>query len=139
MPSGTVAALAAGTLAAAIVHLVYGSPGGRPTESRITHRPGRAGRPSTTWRRRRCSAQVSCCSKAAIGTDRCIVKVYGRDAWDAQMLATLWRLAWYRGGERSAGFSRIDLVEHEGFVTLLAERAGVNVPHARDGRQRRTR
>ena len=41
---------------------------------------------------------------------------------------TLWRLAWYRGGERAVGLSRVDLVEHEAFVTLLAERAGVRVP-----------
>jgi uncharacterized membrane protein YbhN (UPF0104 family) len=57
-----------------------------------------------------------------------LVKVYGRDAWDAQLLTSLWRMAWYRGGDRAAGRSRVDLVEHEGFVTLLAERAGVRVP-----------
>ena len=65
------------------------------------------------------------------GTDRSgpiDVKVYGRDAWDAQLLTTLWRLAWYRGSQRTARLSRVELVEHEGFMTLLAERAGVRVP-----------
>jgi len=57
------------------------------------------------------------------------VKVYGRDAWDGQLLANLWRLAWYRESERMVRFSRVELVEHEGFVTLLAERAGVRVAH----------
>jgi uncharacterized membrane protein YbhN (UPF0104 family) len=57
------------------------------------------------------------------------VKVYGRDAWDAQLLANLWRLAWYRGADRTARLSRFELVEHEAFVTLLAERSGVRVPH----------
>ena len=57
------------------------------------------------------------------------VKVYGRDAWDAQLLANLWRLAWYRGTQRTARLSRLELVEHEGFMTLLADRAGVRVPH----------
>ena len=56
------------------------------------------------------------------------VKVYGRDAWDAQLLANLWRLAWYRDAQRTARLSRLELVEHEGFVTLLAERAGVRTP-----------
>ena len=57
------------------------------------------------------------------------VKVYGRDAWDAQLLANLWRAAWYRGTQRTARLSRLELVEHEGFMTLLADRAGVRVPH----------
>ena len=58
-----------------------------------------------------------------------LVKVYGRDAWDAQLLANVWRLVWYRGAERTARLSRVELVEHEAFVTLLAERAGARVSH----------
>ena len=111
-----------------IVHLVYGSPGGRPTESRIKLALAELG------------VFVDDLAPAAMqsagvvlfeGSDRhgpLLVKVYGRDAWDAQLLTSLWRTAWYRGGERGAGRSRVDLVEHEGFVTLLAERAGVRVP-----------
>ena len=128
MPSGSVGALAVGTLAAAIVHLVYGSPGGLPTESRIRTALAELG------------VFVDVLAPAAMqragvvlfeGRDRhgpLLVKVYGRDAWDAQLLTSLWRMAWYRGGDRAAGRSRVDLVEHEGFVTLLAERAGVRVP-----------
>ena len=56
------------------------------------------------------------------------VKVYGRDAWDGQLLANAWRLAWYRDTQRTVRLSRLELVEHEGFVTLLADRAGVRVP-----------
>ena len=42
---------------------------------------------------------------------------------------TLWRLAWYRGTPTHAcGSAACELVEHEGFMTLLAERAGVRVP-----------
>ena len=127
-PSGSVGALAVGTLAAAIVHLVYGSPGGLPTESRIKTALAELG------------VFVDVLAPAAMqragvvlfeGRDRhgpLLVKVYGRDAWDAQLLTSLWRMAWYRGGDRAAGRSRVDLVEHEGFVTLLAERAGVRVP-----------
>ena len=57
------------------------------------------------------------------------VKVYGRDAWDGQLLSTVWQMAWYRDTHRTARLSRVELVEHEGFVTLLAERGGVRVPH----------
>jgi glycosyltransferase 2 family protein len=128
VPSGAVAAILVGTLSAAIVHLVYGSPGGRPTESRIRIALAELG------------VAVDDLAPAAMqpagvvlfeGSDiqgPLHVKVYGRDAWDAQMLTTLWRLVWYRGGERDTSLSRVDLVEHEGFVTLLAERAGVRVP-----------
>jgi glycosyltransferase 2 family protein len=128
VPSGAIAAFAVGTLAAAVVHLVYGSPGGRPTESRIKMALADLG------------VFVDDLAPAAMqsagvvlfeGSDRhgpLLIKVYGRDAWDAQLLTSLWRMAWYRGGERGAGRSRVDLVEHEGFVTLLAERAGVRVP-----------
>ena len=56
-----------------------------------------------------------------------LVKVYGRDAGDAQVLANLWRRLWYRGVQRTERHNRVDLVEHEGFVTLLAERAGADV------------
>ena len=126
--SGAVAAVAIGTLSAAIVHLIAGSPGGRPTESRIRLALADLG------------VYVDDLAPAAMqsagvvlfeATDRegpLLVKVYGRDAWDAQLLTSLWRNLWYRGGERGPGRSRVDLVEHEGFVTLLAERAGVRVP-----------
>ncbi len=126
--SGAVAAVAIGTLSAAIVHLIAGSPGGRPTESRIRLALADLG------------VYVEDLAPAAMqsagvvlfeATDRegpLLVKVYGRDAWDAQLLTSLWRNLWYRGGERGPGRSRVDLVEHEGFVTLLAERAGVRVP-----------
>ncbi len=93
MPSGAVAAFAIGTLAAAVVHLVYGSPGGRPTESRIKMALAELG------------VFVDDLAPAAMqsagvvlfeGSDRhgpLLVKVYGRDAWDAQLLTSLWRMA----------------------------------------------
>ena len=129
VPSGAIAAVAVGTLSAAIVHLVVrvaGRPADRVADQARSRRARR--RTSTSSRRRRCNRRESCCSRAGISTGPLLVKVYGRDAWDAQLLTSLWRTAWYRGGERGAGRSRVDLVEHEGFVTLLAERAGVRVP-----------
>jgi uncharacterized membrane protein YbhN (UPF0104 family) len=129
LPSGSVAAVLIGLLTASVVHIVVGSPGGRPTVSRIELALGELG------------LDVTALAPATMQTSGVVrftghdtsgpidVKVYGRDAWDAQLLATLWRLAWYRGARRTARLSRIELVEHEGFMTLLAERAGVRVPH----------
>ena len=53
--------------------------------------------------------------------------MYGRDAWDGQFLASIWSSLWHRGERPSLGFGRLRLVEHEAFLTLLAERAGIPV------------
>jgi hypothetical protein len=52
------------------------------------------------------------------------VKVYGRDAWDGELLASAWRRVWYRGTQRTARLGRVECVEHEGLVTFLAQRSG---------------
>ena len=76
------------------------------------------------------------------GSDRhgpLLVKVYGRDAWDAQLLTSLWRMAWYRGGERERRTEpgrprRARRFRH------AARRARRRArPAAGDGRQRRAR
>jgi len=127
--TGAVAAVAIGLLAASVAHLIVGSPGGRPTTSRIQLALQGLG------------VSVSHLAPAAMHHEGVLmfegadaqgplsVKVYGRDAWDGQLLANVWRLAWYRESDRLVRLSRVELVEHEGFVTLLAERAGVRVPH----------
>ncbi len=57
--------------------------------------------------------------------DPLIVKVYGRDAYDNQLVEKLWRTVWYRDPGPGLRASRSQAVEHEAFVTLLAENAGV--------------
>jgi len=56
-----------------------------------------------------------------------LVKIYGRDAWDGQLLASAWSSLWYRGDAPHLALGRRQQVEHEAMVTLLAERAGVAV------------
>jgi uncharacterized protein (TIRG00374 family) len=56
-----------------------------------------------------------------------LVKVYGRDAWDGQLLSSIWSFLWYRDETPTLTLSRLQQVEHEAFVTLLAERARVPV------------
>ena len=55
------------------------------------------------------------------------MKIYGRDAWDGQLLITLWRFFWYRDSATTLALSRLQQVEHEAFLTLLAERQGAPV------------
>ena len=52
------------------------------------------------------------------------MKIYGRDAWDGQLLTSIWSSLWNRGQTPEVG-GRLHQVEHEAFVTLFAERQGV--------------
>jgi uncharacterized membrane protein YbhN (UPF0104 family)/tRNA A-37 threonylcarbamoyl transferase component Bud32 len=56
------------------------------------------------------------------------VKVYGRDASDAQVLAKAWRNLWYRDRGPGASVSRLQQAEHEALLTMLASRAEVATP-----------
>lgn len=126
--SGAIGGVAVGLIAAGTVHLLFGSPGGRPTTGRIEL----AVRGLGVDVRELHPAEMQPAGVLVLrGTDDrgpLLVKVYGRDAWDAQLLTIVWRRFWYRGAEGSLRLSRVQLVEHEAFVTLLAERAGVSVP-----------
>jgi glycosyltransferase 2 family protein len=128
LPSGASGAIALGLLAAAIVHIAVGSPGGLPTASRIRLALSELGVQVDALTEASMQSQGVVLFEGKDAAGPLLVKVYGRDAWDAQLLASLWRLIWYRGLGLSARLSRIELIEHEAFVTLLAERAGVHVP-----------
>ncbi len=125
---GAVVAIAIGLLAAAAVHLIVGSPGGRPTIGRVQLALQELGLHITQIADIPGHAEGVVHFSALDANGPLEVKVYGRDAWDAQLLANFWRLAWYRGSQRAMRLSRVQLVEHEAFVTLLAERAGVRAP-----------
>jgi uncharacterized membrane protein YbhN (UPF0104 family) len=55
-----------------------------------------------------------------------LVRVYGRDAWEASLLASVWRRLWYRQPAASS-VGRRARAEHEAFLTMIAERAGAPV------------
>ena len=53
------------------------------------------------------------------------IKVFGRDAYDNQMLEKFWRTIWYRdGGPSVSGLNRSQGAEREALLTLLARNAG---------------
>jgi undecaprenyl-diphosphatase len=56
------------------------------------------------------------------------LSVYGRDASDAGVLAKLWRFCVYRDSGPTLIMDRLQQVEHEAYLTLMAGRAGVLVP-----------
>ena len=55
-----------------------------------------------------------------------LVKVYGRDADDTQFLRVLWRTLWYRGPVGHVAVGRVQQVQNEAFLTLMARNAGVH-------------
>jgi uncharacterized protein (TIRG00374 family) len=56
------------------------------------------------------------------------IKVHGRDAVDSRLVAKLWHTMWYRESGMTLGYSRLQAVEHEALITIVADRAGVRVP-----------
>ncbi|WP_156043643.1 lysylphosphatidylglycerol synthase transmembrane domain-containing protein [Cellulomonas sp. URHE0023] len=123
---GASAAIAVGIASAAIAHLLLGSPQGRLTTAQVQVALADLGVHATEV--------VSVASTDAgtyllIGrTDagaEILVRVYGRDAWDSQVVGSLWTALTRRGERAHVGGSRRSRVEHEALMTLLAEHAGV--------------
>lgn len=56
------------------------------------------------------------------------ILVYGRDAADAQLVAKAWRFALYRDSGPALFLTRVQQVEHEALMTVLAGQAGARVP-----------
>ena len=56
------------------------------------------------------------------------LSVYGRDASDARVLAKVWRFCFYRDSGPTLILDRLQQVEHEAYLTLMAGRAGVRCP-----------
>jgi glycosyltransferase 2 family protein len=126
-PSGVVLGVLSGASAAITVRIALGSSGGRPSLAEVRKGLFELGVP--VERLSEASSQ-----EAGVflldGTDTdgrpLRVKVYGRDAWDAQLLAKAWRALWFRGAT-TVSLTRLQQVEHEGFLTLLATRNNVPV------------
>lgn len=127
-PSDVVAALLVGTLSAAVVRLTFGTTAGIPSLARVSSGLHDLGvhLADLTY------ADAQPVSSALIeGTTTdgqpAVVRVLGRDAWDARRWSQLWRFAWYQEADAQQGHSRREQVEHEALALLVAERAGVRV------------
>jgi uncharacterized membrane protein YbhN (UPF0104 family)/tRNA A-37 threonylcarbamoyl transferase component Bud32 len=127
-PIGMVAAFAVGIGSAAIVHLLFGSPAGRLTLGQVADALADLGVEASGLRQAPLEPRgVAIATAQAPDGRSLLVKIYGRDAWDGQLLAAAWTALWYRGDTPHLALGRRQQVEHEAFITLLAERAGVSV------------
>ena len=128
LPIGMLAGLLIGLGSGAILHLLLGSPAGRLTLDQIAAALHDLGVDASDLRHAPLEPTgVALAEGLSPDGKQLLIKVYGRDAWDGQFLASLWTSLWNRGERPSLGFGRLQQVEHEAFVTLLAERAGISV------------
>ncbi len=128
LPVAVLASLATGWGVAALVRLVFGSPLGLPSNQEVSVLlsdldlaiDDLAPHQTQGWGEARFSGRL--------GGSPIDVSVYGRDAADAQLLAKTARFALYRDSGPTLALTRRQQVEHEAYVTMMAERAGARVP-----------
>lgn len=128
LPVAVLASLAVGWGMTALVHIVFGSPLGLQSTDEVALLLGDlkisavdvVANARQEWGVGRFTGRVD---------DRSIeVSLYGRDASDAQLLAKTVRFLFYRDSGPTLALTRRQEVEHEAYLTLMAERAGARVP-----------
>jgi uncharacterized membrane protein YbhN (UPF0104 family)/tRNA A-37 threonylcarbamoyl transferase component Bud32 len=125
--------LAVGWGIAALVRLIFGSPLGLPSLDDVRlllaelgigvddlHPAARQVWGVAKYRAAQARPAGSC--------DRLGIAIYGRDAAQAKLLTKVGRFLLYRDSGPSLTLTRLQQVEHEAFVMLRAEQAGVAVP-----------
>ncbi len=129
LPLNVASAILLGWGMAAACHLVFGSPAGLPSAAEVTGavRDLRVDVHALTP-----MADQEWGVEAFAGQDeqgrRLEFAVYGRDAADAQWLSKVWRFCVYRDSGPTLLIHRLQQVEHEAYLTLLAAKVGVLVP-----------
>ena len=126
---GALAAVLIGFAVAAIVHLIFGSPGGRPTTRQVRAALVELGIDVDRVELRPVQPSHGTVMLATHGDEELTVRVLGRDESDAQFLSKAWRWLAYKDGGPELHLTRREDVEAEAYATLLAERARVRVPH----------
>jgi uncharacterized protein (TIRG00374 family) len=129
LPVNAVSSVVLGWGVAAGLHLAVGSPLGLPSAAEVTAWiadlhvavADMARAPRQVW-------GVEQFTGRGQAGEAIELAVYGRDASDARVLAKLWRFCLYRDSGPTLILDRLQQVEHEAYLTLMAERAGVLVP-----------
>lgn len=126
LPAGAIAAVLVGVAGAAIAHLALGATHARPSLADVAADLDALGVDAADLR----AAERQSTGRFVVdatGRDgrRLVVKVYGRDADDAQLLRAAWRRIWRRGAGHPVPVGRVHQVEREALLTLFASDAGV--------------
>ena len=122
------AGLVLGWAVDATVHLIFGSPGGRPTSEQVRRCLAELGIDAADVRLAPRQPTGSALMSAGDPQGPLRIKVIGRDEAAAQFLAKFWRFIVYRDSGPRLAVTRLQQVEHEAFLMLLARERGVRVP-----------
>jgi glycosyltransferase 2 family protein len=128
-PSSILGGITLGFTVTGLVRLVFGSSAGFPTPARVlaglTELGVATDKVTIADRQRPGSATYTAVTDS--GTHLHAI-VLGRDAQDIRRLSNAWQNLAYRDSGPGFATGRLQQVEHESLITLLAERAGVIVP-----------
>jgi len=126
VPSGSLAAILVAVASAASVRLAFGTSVGRPGVGDVVAALNELGvrvvRLESAERQETGVFELD-------GRDEngapLLVKVYGRDAYDTQLVTSVWRKLSYGGSGVVPGQTRLQAVQNEALITMFAARAGV--------------
>jgi len=127
--SDVLGAIAVGWCAAAAVHLLFGSPAGMPAIHRVRNALVQLGLSVGELVLLGERDDGIALYHGVDGDGQTLrVEVAGRDARNAQLASRIWRSLWQREAHVGISSTRLQIVEHEALMVLLAQRAGVSVP-----------
>ncbi len=127
-PNDLFAGVVLGWTVACLVHLVFGSPGTRPTTPQITHALAQLGIRATKVRFVHAPASSSTLVLAEDDVGPLRIRMIGRDDAHALLLEKIWNTLLYKQSGRGLAWTRVQQVEHEAYLMLVAAQAGVHVP-----------
>ncbi len=127
-PNDLVAGVVLGITVASLVHLVFGSPGTRPTIPQITDALARLGVDAHNVRFATDQPTSSTLVLAEDERGPLRIRVVGRDDAHHQLLAKLWTSLVNKGSTSHFVLTREQQVEHEAYLMLVAAQADVHVP-----------
>jgi glycosyltransferase 2 family protein len=126
-PSDVLGGILIGFAVAALVRVVFGSPGGQPSIAEVTTALTDMGYEVTSISyAEETVARASVMDVGLAPGERVRVDAFGRDQRDARIASKAWHRAMYHDPGLPVFGSRIQQVEHIGFTLMLAERAEVH-------------
>lgn len=127
-PNDLFAGVVLGWTAACAVHLVFGSPGRRPTIPQITAALAELG---IDARSLQFAPEQSRSSTLVLANDDdgpLRIKLISRDDAHARLLEKVWSSVFYKSSGPRFAWTRVQQVEHEAYLMLIVAQAGVHVP-----------
>lgn len=128
LPNDLFAAVVIGWGVAAMVHLMFGSPGGRPTTAQVAAALEELGVAVNAVQ----LSPVQPTGRTVMLTEDeqgpLVVNVLGRDEADAQFFAKLSRFIAYKDSGDALYLTRLQQLEHQAYMVLLARDEGAQVP-----------